>query len=103
MTKKILIITDKYYKEMGGSYEAIGSTVYNLKKDDFNIKFVYFHNGETEFNLDLVKIINKVDIVHFFGIWTINHIKTAILKTRTMISFSLKSTLVFRLSTLYLK
>ncbi len=79
MTKKILIITDKYYKEMGGSYEAIGSTVYNLKKDDFDIKFVYFHNGETEFNLDLVKIVNKVDIVHFFGIWTINHIKTAIL------------------------
>ena len=65
MTKKILIITDKYYKEMGGSYEAIGSTVYNLKKDDFDIKFVYFHNGETEFNLDLVKIVNKVDIVHF--------------------------------------
>ena len=77
--KNILYITDKYYKEMGGSYEAIGSTIYNLKKDNLNIKFVYFHNGEINFNLDLVKIINKVDIVHFFGIWTLNHIKTALL------------------------
>ena len=77
--RNILYITDKYYKEMGGSYEAIGSTVYNLKKDNFDIKFVYFNNGETNFNLDLVKIINKVDIVHFFGIWTLNHIKTSLL------------------------
>ena len=77
--KNILYITDKYYKEMGGSYEAIGSTVYNLKKDNFDLKFVYFHNGETNFNLDLIKIINKVDIVHFFGIWTLNHIKTSLL------------------------
>ena len=28
--RNILYITDKYYKN-GGSYEAIGSTIYNLK------------------------------------------------------------------------
>ena len=39
LMRNILYITDKYYKEMGGSYEAIGSTVC-LKKDNFDIKFV---------------------------------------------------------------
>ncbi len=29
---KILFATDNYYNELGGSYEAIGSTAYNLKK-----------------------------------------------------------------------
>ena len=56
-----------------------GSTVYNLKKDKINLKFVYFNNGEIDFKLDLAKIINNVDIVHLFGIWTLNHIKTALL------------------------
>ena len=77
--KNILFVTDKFFKEMGGSYEAIGSTVYNLKKDKINLKFVYFNNGEIDFKLDLAKIINNVDIVHLFGIWTLNHIKTALL------------------------
>lgn len=77
--KKILIVTDSYYKQLGGSYEAIGSTVYNLKQNNFSIKFVYFKNETISMKLKIKKLINYHDIIHFFGIWTFNHFKTIIL------------------------
>ena len=74
--RKILIITDRFYKEMGGSYEAIGSTLYNLRNQGIKIKFIYFNNGEREFNINLYNLIKEYEIIHFFGIWTYNHVKT---------------------------
>ena len=74
--RKILIITDRFYKEIGGSYEAIGSTLYNLRNQGIKIKFIYFNNGEREFNINLNNLIKEYEIIHFFGIWTYNHVKT---------------------------
>ena len=41
---KILFAADHYYKELGGSYEAIGSTAYNLRKSGNQVKLIYFNN-----------------------------------------------------------
>ena len=72
---KILFAADRYYKELGGSYEAIGSTAYNLRKSGNQVKLIYFHNGEIEKKLNLKKILNSFDLAHFFGAWTISHYK----------------------------
>ena len=50
---KILFAADHYYKELGGSYEAIGSTAYNLRKSGNQVKLIYFNNGEIEKKLNL--------------------------------------------------
>ena len=72
---KILLITDKYFKEMGGSYEATSSTAYQLINNNYTVKLIFFDNGISKKKFDLFKIIKKFDIVHFFGCWSPNLIK----------------------------
>ena len=42
---KILLITDKYFKEMGGSYVATSSTAYQLINNNHKVKLIFFDNG----------------------------------------------------------
>ena len=67
---KILLITDKYFKEMGGSYVATSSTAYQLINNNHNVKLIFFDNGISKKKYDLFKIIKRFDIVHFFGCWS---------------------------------
>jgi glycosyltransferase involved in cell wall biosynthesis len=77
--KKILFIIEDYYQELGGSFEAFGSTSYQLNKEKIKVKSIFFNNGEIKKRINITKVIKNHDIVHFFGAWTINHIKTIIL------------------------
>ena len=67
---KILLITDKYFKEMGGSYVATSSTAYQLINNNYKVKLIFFDNGISKKKYDLFKIIKRFDIVHFFGCWS---------------------------------
>lgn len=73
--KNLLIITDKYFKEMGGSYVATSTTAYQLN-NIYKVKLIFFDNGITKKNIDLYKIIKKSDFVHFFGCWSYSLIKS---------------------------
>ncbi len=75
MTKKVLTVTDSYHQELGGSYEAVGSTVYNLRKKGLDINFIYLFNGEARKKINITNVLKNFHIVHFFGIWTIAHIQ----------------------------
>ena len=68
---KVLFATDYYYEDLGGSYEAIGSTAYHLQKSGTEVKLIYFHNGEIKKKLNLNKILNTFDVAHFFVACTI--------------------------------
>ena len=70
---KILLATGHYYKELGGSYEAIGSTAYNLQKNGMQVKFINFFNGEAYKDINVKKVLENIDIVHYFGAWTWPH------------------------------
>ena len=76
--KKILLLTGHYYEELGGSYEAFGSTSYRLNIDKIKVKNIHFNNGETNKNISLIKVLKNHDIIHFFGAWTFNFVKTII-------------------------
>ncbi len=76
--KKILFITEHYYEELGGSYEAFGSTSYRLNIKNIKVKNISFNNGETKKKINITKVLKNHDIIHFFGLWTLNHLKTMI-------------------------
>ncbi len=90
MNKKILVVTDSYYKELGGSYEAVGSTVYNLRKQGLSVNFIYLFNGESRKKIKIRKVLKKFEIIHFYGIWTFQHIRwmlnSLILKKKIIIT-----------------
>ena len=52
---KILLITDKYFKEMGGSYVATSSTAYQLINNNYKVKLIFFDNGISKKKYDLFK------------------------------------------------
>ena len=76
--KKILFFIENYYEELGGSYEAFGSTAYRLNKKKIKVKSIYFNNGETKKKINTYRIIKNHDIIHAFGVWSFKHIKTII-------------------------
>lgn len=53
---KILLITDKYFKEMGGSYEATSSTAYQLINNNYTVKLIFFDNGISKKNMIYLKL-----------------------------------------------
>ena len=76
--KKFLYLTENHYQELGGSYEAFGSTAYQLNKEKIKVKIVFFNNGETKKKINIYKLIKIHDIIHFYGVWSLNHIKTVL-------------------------
>ena len=74
--KKILIIIDSFYEEMGGSYIAVSSTVFELFQRGFDVKLIFFDNGISKKRIKLMSVISKYDIVHYFGAWKMSLIKS---------------------------
>ena len=65
--KKILIITDTFFEQMGGSHIAVSSTAHELLKRGYDVKLIFFNNGVTHKKIKLMSVISRYDIVHYFG------------------------------------
>lgn len=76
--KKILIITDTFFEQMGGSHIAVSSTAHELLKRGYDVKLIFFNNGVTHKKIKLMSVISRYDIVHYFGAWNYSLIKSFI-------------------------
>lgn len=77
---KILLVTDNLYHEMGGSYRAITDTqkiILNNKK--YKSRIIVNYDGISKKKLDTIFLIKNFDIIHYFGAWSIFHIKIILL------------------------
>ena len=77
---KILLVTDNLYPEMGGSYRAITDTQKMiLNNEKYKSRIVVNYDGKSKKKLDIIFLIKNFDIIHFFGVWTLFHIKIILL------------------------
>ena len=77
---KILLVTDHLYPEMGGSYRAIIDTQkIILNNEKYKSRIVINNDGISQKKLDTIFLIKNFDIIHFFGVWTLFHIKIILL------------------------
>ena len=88
---KLLIVCDNLYPELGGSYKAITDTHKILSENtDYKTRIVFNNNGKSKKNLDLIFLIKNFDIIHYFGGWSLFHLKVLILsfifKKKTIIT-----------------
>ena len=89
---KILYITDQLYPELGGSYKAITETYKAMSNKYKNCKFrlAINYNGKNFNKLDLLFLIKNFDIIHYYGGWSLFHIKVLLLsfmlKKKTIIT-----------------
>ena len=77
---KILLVTDNLYPEMGGSYRAITDTqkiIFNNEK--YKSRIVINSDGISKKKIDTIFLIKNFDIIHFFGAWSLFHIKIILL------------------------
>jgi glycosyltransferase involved in cell wall biosynthesis len=67
---KILLVTDKFYVEDGGSYTAVSELSYSLNRQQ-GVRAKIFHNNNNSFlNISTYcSVIKNFDIIHIFGIW----------------------------------
>jgi glycosyltransferase involved in cell wall biosynthesis len=77
---KILLVTDNLYPEMGGSYRAITDTQkITFNNEKYKSRIVINSDGISKKKLDTIFLIKNFDIIHFFGAWTLFHIKIILL------------------------
>lgn len=69
---KILLTTNKFFINDGGSYTAVSELSYALnKKNNLTAKILHNNNNNNIFNISFYKIlVKKFDIIHIFGIWS---------------------------------
>lgn len=70
---KILLVTNNFFINDGGSYTAISELSYALNKKKEIIAKIFHNNNKYNniFNLNNYKIvINNFDLIHIFGIWS---------------------------------
>ena len=75
---KIALIVDSYKPETGGPSEILKETKYALKKKNIKISIITNDQFKKKFFL-LKKKIEKFDICHLYGGWTLFHVKTFII------------------------
>jgi glycosyltransferase involved in cell wall biosynthesis len=67
---KILLVSNSFLPEDGGSYTAISELLYSLNTKGISAK-IYHNNNDDLFKLQVsYYVIKKFDIVHIFGIWS---------------------------------
>lgn len=77
---KILLVTDNLYPEMGGSYRAITDTQkIILNNEKYKSRIVINSDGISKKKIDTIFLIKNFDIIHFFGAWSLFHIKIILL------------------------
>ena len=77
---KILFFTDNLYPEMGGSYRAVIDTQkIMLDNAKYKSRIVTNYDGISKKKLDNIFLLKNFDIIHFFGAWTLFHIKIILL------------------------
>ena len=77
---KILLVTDNLYPELGGSYRAITDTQkILLNNEKYKSRIVVKSDGISKKKIDTIFLIKNFDIIHFFGAWTLFHIKFILL------------------------
>ena len=72
---KVLIVTSDLYPAIGGPFNVISSTVKELlKKKKFSLRIYAFNDGKKKSFFKIFRIINKFEIIHFYGGWSFHHI-----------------------------
>ena len=72
---KVALAIHHHSPGYGGPYKAISETAYYLYKKNLDIKLLVGENQYTAFKRDYNAIFKSIDLLHYFGIWTPNHIK----------------------------
>ena len=72
---KVALAIHHHSPGYGGPYTAISETAYHLYKKNLDIKLLENQNQYTTFKRDYNSIFKTVDLLHYFGIWTPNHLR----------------------------
>ena len=72
---KVALAVHHHPPGYGGPYAAVSETAYYLYKKNLDIKLLVGENEYTTFKRDYNSIFKPIDLLHYFGIWTPNHIK----------------------------
>ena len=77
---KILVVTDNLYHEMGGSFRAVTDThKIILNNEKYKSRIAINSDGISKKKIDAIFLVKNFDIIHFFGAWTLFHIKIILL------------------------
>ena len=72
---KVALAINHHSPGYGGPYKSISETAYYLYKKNLEINLLFGENQYSTFKRDYNAIFQSVDLLHYFGIWTPNHIK----------------------------
>jgi len=67
---KILLVTNSFLIEDGGSYTAVSELSYSLNRKEGIIAKIFHNNNNTLSISTYYSVIKNFDIIHIFGIWT---------------------------------
>ena len=67
---RVLLVSEKFFVENGGSYTAVSELCYALNAKAISSKIFHNNSGNLFKLLSCYLVIKKFDIVHIFGIWS---------------------------------
>ena len=85
---KILFSVDKFYSSDGGPFSILKQTISALKKKKIKCRLI--HNNKSLKLIYIYNLIKKIDILHFYGGWSLFQVKLVIL------SFLLKKKIIIQ-------